>query len=82
VWTDSQRIRDAEVQPWMELPLWLPDPDFAGMLRADVRPAVAAGLAFRTLEETVVDTLAWDRTVSGDRSTLSAEKEREILAAG
>jgi len=82
VWTDSQRIRDAEVQPWMELPLWLPDPDFAGMMQADVRPAVAAGLTFRTLEETVVDTLDWDRTVSGGRSTLSAEKEREILAAG
>jgi 2'-hydroxyisoflavone reductase len=33
VWTDSQRIREAEVQPWTELPLWLPNPDFAGMCR-------------------------------------------------
>jgi nucleoside-diphosphate-sugar epimerase len=82
VWTDSQRIREADVQPWTELPLWLPNPDFAGMVQADVRPAVAAGLEFRTLEETIVDTLAWDRTVSGDRPTLSAEKERAILAAG
>ena len=38
-------------------------------------------LAFRPVEETVVDTLAWDRTVDGDRPTLAHDKEREILAA-
>ncbi len=82
VWTDSQRIRAADVQPWMELPLWLPDAGFAGMMRADVQPAGNAGLTFRPLEETIADTLAWDRTVPGERPTLSEEKEREILAAG
>jgi 2'-hydroxyisoflavone reductase len=82
VWADSQKILDAEVQPWTELPLWLPDPDFAGMMQADVRPAREAGLTFRPLEATIVDTLAWDRAVPGDRPTLSEEKEREILAAG
>jgi 2'-hydroxyisoflavone reductase len=81
VWTDAQRILDAAVRPWTELPLWLPDADFAGMMRADVRPACDAGLTLRPLEETVADTLAWDRTVPGDRPTLSEEKEREILAA-
>jgi 2'-hydroxyisoflavone reductase len=82
VWTDSQKVLDAEVQPWTELPLWLPDPDFAGMMQADVQPAREAGLTFRPLEDTIVDTLAWDRAVPGDRPTLSEEKEREILAAG
>ena len=81
LWTDSQRILDAGVQPWTELPLWLPSGEYAGMMRADVQPAVTAGLSFRPLEETVVDTLAWDRTVSGERQTLSDEREREILAA-
>ena len=81
VWTDSQRVLDAEVAPWTELPLWLPDPDYAGMARADISRAVEAGLRFRPLEETVADTLAWDRTVPGDRPTLTPEREQEILAA-
>jgi hypothetical protein len=51
------------------------------MARADTRRARAAGLTLRPLEETVVDTLAWDRTVEGDRPTLSREKERAVLDA-
>ena len=69
------------MQPWTELPLWLPGTDYAGMARADISRAVDAGLRFRPLEETILDTLAWDRGVPGDRPTLTAEKEREILAA-
>jgi len=80
-WVDEQRVLDAGVQPWSELPLWLPGTDYAGMARADVGRAVAAGLRFRPLEETVADTLAWDRTVAGERPTLAREREREILAA-
>lgn len=81
VWVDDQTVLDADVQPWTELPLWLPGDDYAGMARADTRRALAAGLTFRPLEETVVDTLAWDRTVEGDRPTLSREKERIVLDA-
>jgi hypothetical protein len=68
------------VQPWTELPLWLPGSEHAGMARADISRALAAGLTFRPLEETIADTLAWDRTVPGDRPTLAPEKEQEILA--
>jgi len=81
VWVDEQRVLDAGVQPWTELPLWLPGDDYAGMAEADISRAVDAGLAFRPVEETVVDTLAWDRTVAGDRPTLSYEREQEILSA-
>jgi len=81
VWIDEQTLLDAEVQAWTELPLWLPGDDYAGMARADTRRALAAGLTFRSLEQTVVDTLAWDRTVDGDRPTLSREKERTVLDA-
>jgi 2'-hydroxyisoflavone reductase len=80
VWTDEQRILAADVQPWTELPLWLPGSEHAGMTRADISRALAAGLVFRPLEETIADTLAWDRTVPGDRPTLRQEKEQEILA--
>jgi 2'-hydroxyisoflavone reductase len=81
VWVEEQRVLDAGVQPWMELPLWLPGNDYAGMARADISNALAAGLTFRPVEETIVDTLAWDRTIGGDRPTLAHDKEREILAA-
>lgn len=81
VWVDEQNIVDAGVEAWTELPLWLPGDDYAGMARADTRRAREAGLTFRPLEETVVDTLAWDRTVEGDRPTLKPEKEQEILHA-
>ena len=81
VWVDEQRVLDAGVEAWTELPLWLPGTEHAGMARADISKALAAGLTFRPAEETVVDTLAWDRTVDGDRPTLAHDKEREILAA-
>jgi 2'-hydroxyisoflavone reductase len=81
VWVDDQRVLDAEVQPWTELPLWLPGDEYAGMARADISRALAAGLTFRPVEETVVDTLAWDRGVPGDRPTLPHDREQEILAA-
>jgi len=81
VWVDDQPVLDAGVQPWTELPLWLPGTEYAGLPRADVSRARAAGLRYRPVEETVADTLAWDRTVPGDRPTLSHEREQAILAA-
>ena len=80
VWTDEQRILDADVQPWMELPLWVPGDDWAGFQRADIGRALAAGLRFRPVEETVRDTLAWSREAGQQRPTLTREKERAILA--
>ena len=82
VWVDDQRVLDAGVAAWTELPLWLPGSAHAGRARTDTSKALAAGLAFRPVEETVVDTLAWDDTVEGDRPTLGYEREQEILAAG
>jgi 2'-hydroxyisoflavone reductase len=81
IWVDEQKVLDAGIEGWSELPLWLPGGDYAGMAQADARRARDAGLAFRPLEETVVDTLAWDRTVEGDRPTLTREKERIALDA-
>ncbi|HKT44328.1 MAG TPA: NAD-dependent epimerase/dehydratase family protein [Gaiellaceae bacterium] len=81
VWVDDQTLLDAGVGPWMELPLWLPGEEHAGILRADISRALAAGIAFRPLEETARDTLAWSREAGEQRPTLSREKERSILDA-
>jgi hypothetical protein len=80
VWVDDQVLLDAGVQPWMELPLWLPGEEYSGILRADISGALAAGLTFRPLEETARDTLAWSLEAGEQRPTLTREKEREILA--
>jgi 2'-hydroxyisoflavone reductase len=80
VWLDGERVLEAGVQPWSELPLWLPSNGYAGMARADISRALAAGLTFRPVGETIADTLAWDRSEPGGRPTLTHDKEQEILA--
>ena len=79
-WVDDTTLIDAEVGPWMELPLWLPGDEHSGMMSADIALARAAGLRFRPVEDTVRDTLAWSREAGEQRPTLSREKERAILA--
>lgn len=67
------------VQPWTELPLWLPDRDGWILMSRDTSEAVAAGLTTRPLEETWRDTLEWDASEPGERPTLTREKEAEVL---
>jgi nucleoside-diphosphate-sugar epimerase len=81
VWADDETVLAAGIEPWTELPLWLPGTDYAGMARADVSRALAAGLAFRPLEETVRDTFEWDGEEPGERPTLTREKEAGVLAS-
>ena len=75
----SERLAEAGVEEWMELPLWIADPAFAGMLRADNRRAVQAGLTFRPLEEVAHATLQQAATVAG--VGLAPEREAELLAS-
>ena len=56
----------AGVQPWTDLPVWLPPGELYDSLhRADVSKAVAAGLRCRPVTETVADTWAWLRELGG-----------------
>jgi 2'-hydroxyisoflavone reductase len=83
-WVDEPFLLEREVGQWMEVPLWIAesDPEWAHMQEADVSRARAAGLAFRPLEDTVRDTLAWAGTKDGwnDDVGLDPERERELLA--
>lgn len=84
VWVDPAFLLEHEVGEWMELPLWIADPAFAGMLSAPVERAQAAGLRARPLAETVADTLEWVR--SGEApieppAGLDREKEQRVLDA-
>lgn len=61
-WVDQEFLRAHGVPPWAgegSLPLWLPVPEYAGMLSRDAGPALVAGLSTRPVAETAADTLAW-----------------------
>jgi nucleoside-diphosphate-sugar epimerase len=82
-WVDPERLVEAGVGEWMELPLWIVSPDFAGMQQTDVSKALRHGLRFRPLEETIRDTLAWEverETPRAEGVGLAPDRERELLA--
>jgi 2'-hydroxyisoflavone reductase len=79
VWIDADWLAEQDVGEWMELPMWLRDPDWVGMNRADGSRAVAAGLAFRALDDTVRGTLEHAETT--EDAGLRPERERELLEA-
>lgn len=88
-WVDPDRIRRAGIQPWSDLPIWLPlDDEYRGMHEANVERAHAAGLMCRPVQDTVEDTWAWLLAV-GKRPALRKDvqapgldpsKERAALA--
>jgi 2'-hydroxyisoflavone reductase len=84
-WVDDAFLVRGGVEPWTELPLWIPDSlGLAGFTNADVSRALAWGLSFRPLRETLADTLAWSRTLPQDRTRkagLPPEREAELLEA-
>ncbi len=60
VWLDPEVIEAAEVQPWTELPIWVPPTgEFAPLHDGDVSAAYDAGLVCRPIRDTVADTWEW-----------------------
>ena len=90
-WVTDDFLLEAGVQPWTELPLWLPGEEDAGHAEIDVTKALDTGLSLRPLEETVRDTLEWAQGLDGPAPrqadgrytprTLTPEREDELLAA-
>jgi 2'-hydroxyisoflavone reductase len=78
-WVPDEFLVEQEVGEWMELPLWIADPAMAAADRADVFRALAEGLRFRPLEDTVRATLELAETT--EAAGLAGEKEAAILAA-
>lgn len=78
-WVPDEVIAKHGIQEWMELPLWIHDPDWVGAHMADVSSAIEAGLSFRPLEETIRDTL--ELAEPTEEAGLSPEREAELLSA-
>ncbi len=85
VWVDQEFLLERGVAPWSgdrSVPLWLPRPDYDGMMHHDLSPSVAAGLVTRSITDTARDTLAWMRSgAEVQRTGLSLQEETELLTA-
>ena len=86
-WVADDFLVEHGVQPWSDLPLWIPAP---GVYDQDTSEAERSGLRCRPVERTAADTLAWLRAggeaapMEAPRITppgISPEREAELLAA-
>ncbi|MEU9781636.1 SDR family oxidoreductase [Streptomyces phaeochromogenes] len=66
-WTDPEVILAAGIEPWIQLPVWVPpgSESYDAMHRADVSRAVRDGLRCRPVAETVADTWSWLQGIGG-----------------
>ncbi len=77
-WVSDEFLLEHEVGEWMELPLWIGDPAMAGLHSTDVSRAVAEGLRFRPLADTLAGAAG---APAVDGVGLAPEREAELLAA-
>jgi 2'-hydroxyisoflavone reductase len=86
VWAGVRFLRERSLHEsgehgWEQLPYWYTEePGFSAF---DVSKALAAGLSLRPLAETILDTLAWDRTRVQTwpmGAGIAPDRERELLA--
>lgn len=80
-WVDEAWLLAQGVQPWSDLPVWLPRAQ-AGMHRTDIRRALDTGYRSRPLAQTLADTAQWaaGRTAPAGVG-LAPERESALLTA-
>ncbi|MFC0003905.1 NAD-dependent epimerase/dehydratase family protein [Micromonospora siamensis] len=63
-WVAPERILAAGVEPWNDLPIWIPPGhEYRWLQERDVTRAYTAGLTCRPIADTVADTWTWLRRV-------------------
>jgi 2'-hydroxyisoflavone reductase len=89
-WVDPDTLTAAGIEPWTELPIWIPPGhEYSGMHDVNVERAHSAGLRPRPVQETVVDTWHWFSArhtappVRPDLPTpgIDPDRERQVLLA-
>jgi 2'-hydroxyisoflavone reductase len=83
VWVDDQFLIDASATR-TELPIWHPDPRTFGLASVNCGKALASGLTFRPLGETIQDTLAWDNSRPENQKQqfgMRPDRESKLLQA-
>ena len=87
-WIPDEKLEEAHVEPWTELPLWLPA-TFAGTWAIGTEKAQRAGLRTRPVKDTVRDVRTWlenggERELQDWRSEhrpkpMSADREATLI---
>jgi len=85
-WVDAEFLLENKVQPWTELPIWVPPiGDMAEFYACDSSLALRSGLTCRPARDTVLDTWSWLRDnpnwqqlVAPNRSRSGLDPEREV----
>jgi 2'-hydroxyisoflavone reductase len=86
-WADADFLLANNIHPWSDMPVWVaPRGDETGFTQISNKKALAKGLTFRSVGDTTTATLEWFRSQPADRqaklrSGISAEREKEVLAA-
>jgi len=82
----AESLAEQGVQPWSDLPVWLPSTgDTAGLHHHSHAAAVAAGLRFRPVAQTALDFIVWwqaqtaERRAAPLRAGLSAAREADLI---
>jgi 2'-hydroxyisoflavone reductase len=93
-WVGEKFLADAKVGEWMEMPLWISEeasPDARGFMSINCAKAIAHGLTFRPLADTVRATLDWANglsetpepdtihTSTQPKAGMEAEREAQVL---
>ncbi|MCO5198343.1 MAG: NAD-dependent epimerase/dehydratase family protein [Anaerolineae bacterium] len=80
-WVDEAFLLENEVGAYVEMPLWVPE-EYRAFDAFSADKAVAAGLTYRPIDDTIRATLTWQATRPADyqwRAGLTRERERELL---
>lgn len=83
LWVEDSSVLEAKIQPFTELPMWLPiTEDYPhGYILVSNEKAMNKGLSFRSLQQTIEDTKEWhdnrkDKTL---KNGLDPDKEAKAL---
>jgi nucleoside-diphosphate-sugar epimerase len=89
-WAPDALLAESGLEPWTEIPLWIPEADGPGTWRVGTDRAQAAGLHARPIAKTIADTWAWIHDGGRDELTewgeearakgIPPERERDLLA--
>jgi 2'-hydroxyisoflavone reductase len=86
-WVPVEFLEEQKVSPWGDMPAWVPGVgQSAGFGRRRNAKAVAAGLTFRPLAQTALDTLEWFKSLPAERQAqlragIKADREKQVLEA-
>jgi 2'-hydroxyisoflavone reductase len=85
VWVDPAKLTELGAEPWSDFPFVLEfSGDRYGIMHINVDRAIAAGLTYRPLPETIKDTVAWALSRSTEeplKAGMSLQRHSAMLDA-